>query len=122
MLPLSVDDELELVRAGRDRSDDRPCTRALVEHLNGLPVVPVARQLYIVLRTVREDKLRLHAVGGLRFSAERDERGESGGTEEVRKRSRNGLHVVERSGSESTYDLLLVPRNMSGAVWVWGVW
>lgn len=62
VLPLAVDDELELVRPGRHLRHNRPHAAALVEHLDSLPVVPVARQLHVVLRAVGEDELRLDAL------------------------------------------------------------
>lgn len=62
MFPFAVDDELELVRTGRDGRHYTPHAAALVEHLDRLPVVPVPGQLYVVLRAVRVDELGLDPV------------------------------------------------------------
>lgn len=63
MLPIAIDNELEFMRTGRDGGDDRPSTCTLVEHLNGLPIVPIAGELDVVLRAVAEDELCLNSVG-----------------------------------------------------------
>jgi hypothetical protein len=62
VLPLAVDDELELVGPGRHGRDDGPHAAALVEHLDGLPVVPIAGELDIIFRAVGVHKLGLDAV------------------------------------------------------------
>lgn len=104
MLPFAVHDEFELMRAGRDRGDNRPGAGSLMEHLDSLPVVPVARELDVILRAIRENELRLDALSAGRLSIPGEDEPDRCASQGLEKRPNERCHKYQ----ESTVHVLLV--------------